>query len=115
MNVKTPSIKIPSLTFRIEILVLLLLFILMTTCFTFQSCCKVDWYEGKQRLYATIEEFSNLNLNSNSDLEGVTEELQKEGYQVGQYNQKGQRKNLGKRITYQPQGHKFKDPYTKKK
>ena len=61
MNVKTPSLKIPSFTFRIEILILLLLFILMTTCFTFQSCCKVDWYEGKQRLYATVEEFSNLN------------------------------------------------------
>ena len=66
MNVKTPSLKIPSFTFRIEILILLLLFMLMTTCFTFQSCCKVDWYEGKQRLYATVEEFSNPNNGSNS-------------------------------------------------
>lgn len=65
MNVKTPSLKIPSFTFRIEILILLLLFMLMTTCFTFQSCCKVDWYEGKQRLYATVEEFSNLNKSNN--------------------------------------------------
>lgn len=46
MKVKTPSFTIPSITVRTDVVLLLLVMILFTTCFTFQSCCKVGWREG---------------------------------------------------------------------
>jgi hypothetical protein len=56
MKVKTPSLTIPSITIRIEIILLLLATILFTTCFTFQSCCKVGWVEGFEGLKDGVQE-----------------------------------------------------------
>ena len=55
MNVKTPSLTIPSITIRLEIILFLLAMILFTTCFTFQSCCKVGWIEGFEGFKDDIE------------------------------------------------------------
>lgn len=56
MRVKTPSFTIPSISVRIDVVILLLLFILFTTCFTFQSCCKVGWTEGMANIKEGIQQ-----------------------------------------------------------
>ena len=56
MKVKTPSLTIPSITVRVELILFLLAMILFTTCFTFQSCCKVGWVEGFEGVKEAIDE-----------------------------------------------------------
>lgn len=56
MKVKTPSFTIPSITVRVELILFLLATILFTTCFTFQSCCKVGWAEGFEGFKEAIDE-----------------------------------------------------------
>lgn len=67
MKVKTPSFTIPSISVRIEIVIALLLLILFTTCFTFQSCCRVGWTEGYANLRETFQELRSevTNINPN--------------------------------------------------
>lgn len=46
MKFSTPKITIPSITFRVEIILLAILVYFIGTCFLFGSCLKVTFTEG---------------------------------------------------------------------
>ena len=69
MKVKTPSFTIPSFSFRVELLVFLLVLVLATSCFTFQSCCKVGWYEGMTTIKEGLNELKGEENEEDDDTE----------------------------------------------
>ena len=73
MKVKTPSLTIPSITVRVELILFLLAMILFTTCFTFQSCCKVGWVEGFEGFKEAIDEVTGevTNITGKEDEEEI--------------------------------------------
>ena len=75
MKVKTPSFTIPSFSFRVELLVFLLVLVIATSCFTFQSCCKVGWYEGMTTIKQELKELKG------EENEEDEEENKQEGYE----------------------------------
>ena len=79
MKVKTPSLTIPSITIRVEIILFLLAMILFTTCFTFQSCCKVGWVEGFEGFKEDVQEIKETLSVPNGGNEEEEEENGTEG------------------------------------
>lgn len=56
MKFSTPKITIPSVSIRLEIVLLAILVYLIGTCFLFGSCLKVTFTEGMTELQGADEE-----------------------------------------------------------
>lgn len=56
MKFSTPKITIPSITFRLEIVLLAVLVYLIGACFLFGSCLKVTFTEGMSELQGSSDE-----------------------------------------------------------
>lgn len=56
MKFSTPKITIPSVTFRLEIVLLAVLVYLIGACFLFGSCLKVTFTEGMSELQGSEDE-----------------------------------------------------------
>ena len=74
MKFSTPKFTIPSVTIRLEIVLLAILVYLIGACFLFGSCLKVTFTEGMSELQESEEHKVNEGeLVSNSMEHGVEE------------------------------------------
>lgn len=75
MKFSTPKFTIPSVTIRLEIVLLAILVYLIGTCFLFGSCLKVTFTEGMSELQESEEHKVNEGELSSNGMEDNVEEF----------------------------------------
>ena len=70
MKISTPTIRIPSFTFRLDVLIGVLVLYLLIVCLVFGSCLKISFTEG-------MVEYNKSGQDNKKD-----EPLEREGYEI---------------------------------
>ena len=75
MKFSTPKFTIPSVTIRLEIVLLAILVYLIGTCFLFGSCLKVTFTEGMSELQDSEEHKVNEDELTSNDIGNSVEDF----------------------------------------